>query len=174
MAGTKRRQVYTSAEDTIRILRSLIITGAVFVIAIVVGIVSSQLRYHPPEHDENAKSGLPIVEDSYLYREIETDFGYSFSMAANLYRQEDGSLNLYLTNPETNDVDLMCEINDMESGQLLYKSGRILPGEYLVNIPCAEEFENDYHDVSVRIYAFDREKFTSEGTTELSLALQPW
>ncbi len=174
MAGTQRKQNYSSFNDKKHIIYALALAGFILIITVLVAIISQNLSYSPPEHDQACISGTPEVDDGYLYKEIDSHFGYSFSMAANLYRQEDGSVNIYLTNPKSNDIDILCEIYEKDSALLLYKSGRICPNEYLPSLVCKEEVENKYRDILVKIYAFKKDDFTSAGTTELNLALQPW
>ena len=94
-------------------------------------------------------------------------------MASNLYQQQNGDVNIYFTNPISNSVLLGCEIIDKDTKKILYKTGYIKPGEYIESINN-NSVDNRAYDVIVKIYAYTDESFTSEGTTELSLKLQPW
>ena len=174
MTETHTRQVYESQGDKRRRLTNLLSLLVILIAVLFIVLAGINKRYKPPKHEPNAVSGIPVVEEHYLYNKADTEFGYSFSMAANLYRQEDGSLNIYLTNPSANEVLLLCKIFDAENDTLYYESGYLEPGEYVENLPCATDFENVYHDVRVKIYAYHPATYTSEGTTELKIALQPW
>ena len=94
-------------------------------------------------------------------------------MAANLYQQQNGDVNIYFTNPISNSVLLRCEILDKDTGKRLYNTGYINPGEYIESVNNSR-VNNEKYDVIVKVYAYTDESFTSEGTTELSLMLQPW
>ena len=144
------------------------------VLALLSILISTLIKYSPPAHEAGAEKGEPEVSEDYLYREINTDYGYSFSMAANLYQQEDGALDIFLTNPAKNEVHIMCEIRDSDSKAVYYKSGRLLPGEYVRNLKPQTDISNELHNVDVVIYAFEPEKYLSAGTTDLKLVLQAW
>ena len=130
-------------------------------------------KYTPPKHDEMAKQGNPVPAEHYLYGSVQTEYMYYVGMAANLYQQENGDVYLYFTNPITNNVYLRCDLVDQKTKKVLYKTGYIEPGEYIeyVNNP---KVSNKQYDVTVRVYAYEKDTFTSEGTTELVLKLQPW
>ena len=95
-------------------------------------------------------------------------------MASNLYQQEDGSLKVYFTNPEANRVKLMVEIFETETEQSLYRSGVILPGEYIEKLEKNSEFSNEQKEITVKIYAFEENTWYSAGHIEISGLLQPW
>ena len=168
------RQVYRSvAADRRRRAETIliIILAALFTVLLIFGL---HRLYSPPARDKTAQKGTPAVDESYLYKRVDSDFGYSFSLAANLYRQEDGSVKIYLTDPDMNSVDLVCEVHDSDTGDLLYKSGRISPGEYVETLSPAAEVDNAKRDITVSVYALNSDTYKSEGTTELNLVLQPW
>ena len=171
MAG---RQTYDSITVKKNNRRGGAVIAVIILAILAVVIYGINIKYRPPEHEAHATSGKPEVDESFLYRTIESDFGYSFAMAANLYRQEDGSVRIFLTNPSENDFYLMCEVYDMDTAELYYKSGLLSPGEYVDSLKPEGDFENVFHNISVKVYALDMEDYTSEGTTELNLALQPW
>lgn len=170
----RSRQIFISERDRKKKLAGIILITALLVACAAVLIYSLTVRYSPPALDKNRQTGVPIVEGSYLYKQLESDFGYSFSMAANLYRQEDGTVNVYFTNPEDNQVSLMCEILDAATGDSLYKSGRIEPGEYVEKLKPSKDFQNILYNIVVKVYAFEPDTYLSAGTTELRMILQPW
>ena len=170
----KTRQVYRSTMGRFRFRAGLVLLLLILVACIVAAIYSLVVRYIPPAHEKNAQNGIPVVKESYLYESVASDFGYSFSLAANLYQREDGSVSVFLTNPIENDVSILCEIRDAETGQLYYKSGLLSPGEFVEKLKPGSKFANELHNVKVKILAYEPEKYLSAGTTELRLALQPW
>jgi hypothetical protein len=88
--------------------------------------------------------------------------------------QEDGSLFVYFTNVEENDVRMMCEIVQEGTEITLYKSGVLNPGEYVEKLDPVTEIENEKKDIIIRIYAFEEENWYSAGTVEITSLLQPW
>ena len=170
----KSRQIVRSGADAKRrIILFLIIIVASFAIVGVI-IFSMFIKYTPPKFEINAFAGTPTPEEGFLYNEVESGFGYKFSIASNLYQQEDRSLKAYFTNPSVNDVNLMCEVRTADDDELLYESGLLHPGEYVETLNPKGEFENIKYDVNVKVYAFESETYQSAGTTTLNLVLQPW
>lgn len=129
--------------------------------------------YRPPKHDLNAVVGIPNPEESYLYGTVETEYGYSISMAANLYRQENGEIKTYYTNPLNNSCYLRYELIDSDTKKILHSTGFIKQGEYVEAIKD-KRIKNKKYNITVRVYAYDPDNFTSCGTTDLKLLLQPW
>lgn len=169
----ERKQVFVSRMELRRkriFIPLCVIIALSALIAIIYCIFAS---YKPPKHEKDAVSGVPSPEESYLYGTVETEFGYKISMAANLYRQENGDVNIFFTNPESNNVYLVCEILDSESKKTLHKTGYIKPGEYITSI-SDKRIQNISYKITVRVYAYDMNNFTSFGTTDLQLLLQPW
>jgi len=154
-----------------RIIIPIIIVTSLISIGLIAYILVT--RYTPPSHDKNAVSGVPSVAQEYLYGSVTTDYGYIIQMASNLYQQQNGEVNIYFTNPISNSVLLRCEIIDKDTGERLYNTGYIRPGEYITSVNNSS-VGNKKYEVIVKVYAYTDESFTSEGTTELSLMLQPW
>ncbi len=169
----ERVQILSSVMERKR--RRVIFPLAAIITLLIISAIAYILvaSFRPPEHDANAAIGTPVPDESYMYGSVTTEFGYGLSMAANLYQQEDGSVNIYFTNPIDNEAYLRCQILDSDSGKELYNTGYIKPGEYIESLPKGKAL-SEAHDVIVRIYAYTPETFTSEGTCELTLKLQPW
>lgn len=173
MREKSRQIVRSDAEKKRRLILLIIIILAVLAIAGVI-VYSLFLKYEPPKFEVNAAAGTPTPEESFLYGDIESGFGYKVSLASNLYQQEDRTLKIYLTNPSENDVNIMCEVRTADDDKLLYESGLLHPGEYVESLDPKGEFENIKYDVNVKILAFEPDTYQSAGTTDLKLVLQPW
>lgn len=140
--------------------------------AILVGVIFNlAFGYRPPTHDSRAVAGVPQPDESFMYGSGQGKHDYYFKMAGNLYQQENGDLYVYFTNPSENNVRLRLEIMDQLTGNTLYNTGYIEPGEYIEKLH--ESISNQYYDVIAKIYGYE-ENFTSAGTTEVELKLQPW
>lgn len=174
MATIQRTQELQSHTGDKRKIIALSIVGAFGLIAILLIIIGLSKSYKPPKFEANATTGIPAPEEGYLYGTIETDYGYSFALAANLYQQEDQSLNIYFTNPSRNDIYLMCEVIDKQSEKTLYKSGLVQPGEYVASLTPQNEFSNVAIPVTVKIYAFEKDTWYSAGSSIIDGILQAW
>ena len=154
--------------------KKIMIIAVVVLLALtaVLLFIASRLKYSPPAFEKNAKAGEPEVSEDFLYEEIDSDYGYKIGIAANLYQQEDQSCKVFFTNPESNNTYLKCQI--CSGDDVLYESGIIKPGEYVESLEAAGKFDNVRMDVTVNIYAFNPEDWTSDGKTQLNLVLQPW
>ena len=170
----KSRQIIKSSMEVKRRIILLMIIVIALLATIGVIIYSIFIEYEPPKFEINAYAGTPTPEESFLYDDVTSGFGYKFSIASNLYQQEDRSLKIFLTNPSANDVNIMCEIRSADDDKLLYESGLLHPGEYIESLDPAGEFDNIKYDVIVLIHAFEPETYHSAGTTTLNLVLQPW
>lgn len=173
MKEKSRQIVKSGAEKKRRIILLIIIIVAILAVAGVI-IYSMLIKYEPPKFEVNAYAGTPTPEESYLYDQVESGFGYKLSMASNLYQQEDRTLKIFFTNPSENKVNIMCEVRSADDDKLLYGSGLLHPGEYVETLDPKCEFENIRYDVNVKVYAFEPDTYQSAGTTTLKLVLQPW
>ena len=84
-----------------------------------------------------------------------------------MYQQEDGSLLVYFTNPQSSDANLMCEIQN-ENGETIYKSGVIRPGEYIERLEPLAELSDEAIKIELYVYAFEPDTWYSKGTINLS------
>ncbi len=168
-----REQLLSSKMEAKR--RRIFIPIIIIISVISVGLLIFTLVtwFKPPSHDDSAVKGTPTVDEHYLYGTAQTGYDYVIQMAANLYQQENGDVNLYFTNPLSNSVLLRCEIIDRDTDKVLYKTGYIVPGEYIESVNNSH-VDNKAYNVIVKVYAYVDESFESAGTTELSLNLQPW
>lgn len=145
-------------------------------VACVIGVTwfSHNIPYTPPEYEVSAIVGEPNPTEDFLYGGMDTAYNFRVQMATNLYQQENGSVKVFFTNVEENDVNLMCEIIDEETEKTLYKSGVVRPGEYVESLEPVEKFSNEAKDIMIKIYAFEPEDWYSAGTIEIGSVLQAW
>lgn len=170
---TDRVQLLSSPMEKSRRRIAFPIIAAIAALTIAAVTYILVASFSPPDHDKNAKEGTPTPDESYVYSSLTTEYGYGLAMAANLYQQEDGSVNIYFTNPAENEAYLRCQIIDSATSKVLYTSGYIMPGEYIESLPKGKA-KNQAYEVTVKIYAYTPKTFTSEGTCEITLTLQPW
>lgn len=133
----------------------------------------SEPAFVPPEWEPDAQTGIPEPDKKMNYGSITAPAGFSVGLCGTMYQQEDGSLLLYLTNPESNDVNIQCQIQN-EAGTILYKSGVLKPGEYLERMNLLAEIPNEAMPVKIDLYGFERDTWYSKGTISLDNVLQPY
>ena len=174
MAEQVRKQSFvvksSRRQKVICILLALVLLG----IAGLCFWISEEGVYIPPRFEKNAMLGSPKPDEHFMYGTIKTDYGYTFSMATNVYQQEDGSIYVYFTNYEDNNVNIMCEIVNEENGKICYKSGVITPGQYIEKLFPIIELPNEAFNAQIMIYSFEEGTWYSGGTVEISVTVQAW
>lgn len=173
MSGTRVQNLNTVTGKKKRNIAIIIAICAFVLAGVMLGAVVTY-KYRPPALAANAVYGVPEPDESYLYQAVDSPYGYCFGMAVNLYQQEDGSLNVYFTNPEINQVNMKCVIKTADGGTVLYESDVIAPGTYIENLKPKSKFDNVMMEVTVDIMAFEQDSWYSAGTTNVNLLLQPW
>ena len=135
----------------------------------------SKSIYIKPPLDKTATYGMPIKSSTepFSYSQGELGNGINFNMATTLYRQKDGSIIVYLTNPVNSSTYLLCEIKD-QNGRIVAKSGRVAPGKYVADLKPKSAWENEAMPITVFIYAMDLKEGYSLGSLEYETTLQPW
>ena len=128
-------------------------------------------QYTPPPFEPRAVRGIPQPAESIGHVALDAH-NFSFMIASALYQQQDGSLQIYLTNLPENEVYLMCEVIDLD-GRILYRSGLLRPGEYLAGFYPQTRPANEAIAVRVHIYALEPESFFSAGTITIGGTLLP-
>jgi len=128
--------------------------------------------YNPPPFEPKALQGTPQPPDDSGYSIIDAAGNFTVGAAGNMQYDEDGSLQIYLTNPKENDVYIMCAITDA-AGKTLYKSGLLRPGEYVVSFdPIIKQKEAfGEAEIAVKIYAFEPENYYSMGAITLKSSI---
>jgi hypothetical protein len=163
ITGTVIRQVVIFAIIAVTVLLALA----------VMFVIKYEPPYQPPPFELNAVQGVPNPPENMGYSDVDAMGKFIFWLASTMYQQKDRSLCLYLTNPQENEVYIMCRIVD-EKDKTLYKSGLIRPGEYVERLYPIKKIKNKAVNIEVNIYAFDPENFQSVGTVTLDNILQPY
>lgn len=157
-----------------RMLRAgFIIVGLLALIGIWCKGIFGEPAFVPPEWEQSAQTGVPKPEKKMNYESITAPTGFSVSLCGTMYQQEDGSLLIYLTNPESNDANIQCRVQDAD-GTLLYQSGVLRPGEYLERMELLTEIPNEAIPLKIEIYGFEKDTWYSKGTITLDNVLQPY
>jgi hypothetical protein len=180
MAGTAAR-FWLRLKEGMRGHRPFLLATAVLAAAVLAAVLPAlrpglppSARWSPPPFEANAVAGEPRPAENYAYSPVLAPDGYGFGMAGNLYRQENGGLNIYLANPADSGVWIMCEVADTAGDATLFRSGILREGEHVVGLPPAADFADEAVKVEVRVYGFEPETYQSRGTVYLYATLQPW
>lgn len=157
-----------------RMLRTgFIIAGLLAVMGIWWKSFFGKPAFVAPEWEQSAQTGIPEPEKGMGYESITAPTGFSASLCGTMYQQEDGSLLIYLTNPENNDTNIQCRIQSGD-GTLLYQSGVLKPGEYLECMKLLTKIPNEAIPIKIEIYGFEKDTWYSKGTITLDNVLQPY
>lgn len=124
----------------------------------------------PPEADTSAEQGVPEdVPEELSFASLRTLDGKVIAACARP-KAKDGKALLYVTNYESNNAVMVCEIYDKKNNNLLGKSGLIEPGQYTKSIPLTSNLEEDI-EINIKIVSFAPETYYSEGNINLSTTL---
>lgn len=156
--------------------RSLLLALGILLMAAILAMTYRVFMFEtpfvPPEYEANARQGLPAPKDSLGFGSVTAPTGFSVGLCGTMYQQQDGSLMIYLTNPETNDVNIRCEIKNKD-GTLLYESGVLTPNKFIERLYPVTKFKNEAMEIQVLIYGYEPDTWYSKGTIILENVLQP-
>ncbi len=147
---------------------AILILGVLCVILVVVMIVvlivpkkSEPAPFMPPSFDENAIAGTPDVPEGLGYSILERE-NMSFRVGVcGIVNAREYSADIYLTNPQDNNVWLKLRIYD-EKGTVLGETGVIKPGEYVKSITFETVPQRD-DTIVMKIMSYEAETYHSMG-----------
>ena len=143
----------------------VIVAAVVMVAALISG--GREGDFIPPPFDSAAQTGVPEVPTDAGYGEMDAK-EFCFSAAGEL-TAKDGSVDVWLTNPEKNTVWLKVRILD-EKGNTLGESGLLRPGEYVRTVSLDTVPEKSVA-VSLKIMAYEPDTYRSAGAATLNTTL---
>lgn len=126
-------------------------------------------EFVPPAFDSAAVAGTPTVSDDLGYMECYQDgMGFRFWACGNVLL--DGkNANVYLTNPEGNEVWLKVRILDA-NGNILGESGLLKPGEYVKSVELAKQLAAGT-TIKLKIMAYEPDTYYSAGSVVLNTTI---
>ena len=123
-------------------------------------------EFIPPSFDSTAVVGAPEVPDGLGYIECYRDgMGFRFFACGNV-KLEGKNTNIYLTNPNDNEVWLKVRVLDAK-GNVLGESGLIKPGEYVKSVALAEQLAVGT-PIKLKVMAYEPETYYSAGAVALN------
>ena len=118
-------------------------------------------EFTPPPFDTAAVAGSPAVPDDLGYSQLDCQV-YQVSICG----KPNASGDVYLTNPETNDVWLKLRVLD-EKGRILGETGLIRPGEYVKTVDLTK-VPKAGTPVVLKIMAYEPDTYHSAGAASLN------
>lgn len=152
----------------------LILAAVICLVSVIVMIavlanpkVGEPQAFTPPPFEEAAASGVPNVPEGLGWGELDAKV-YKASVCG-VIRVEDGSADVWFTNPESNTLWLKLRILDKD-GNIVGETGIIKPGEYVQSVafyavPAGGEA------VSLKLMAYEPETYHSAGAVTLNTTI---
>ena len=122
-------------------------------------------EFTPPPFDSTAVVGSPAVPDGLGYNELDCQV-YKVSLCGKL--NADG--NIWLTNPESNEVWLKVRILDAK-GNILGETGLVRPGEYVQTVALTT-IPKSGTPITLKIMAYEPDTYYSAGAASLNTTFQ--
>ena len=152
------------------LLPAAIIICAVAAIIMVIMLVTSGSgrSFTPPPFDPAAQTGTPDVPKSAEYGDLDAG-DFKFYAAGNL-TAKNGKTDIWLTNPEENNIWLKVRLLDKDEN-VLGESDLIRPGEYVQSI-ALDNTPQDTISVTLKIMAYEPSTYRSAGAIALNTELK--
>ena len=122
-------------------------------------------EFTPPPFDSAAVVGTPEVPDGLGYNELDCQV-YKVSLCGKLNADGD----IYLTNPESNEVWLKVRILDV-GGNILGETGLVRPGEYVQTVALTT-IPKSGTPITLKIMAYEPDTYYSAGAASLNTTFQ--
>ena len=122
-------------------------------------------EFTPPPFDDMAMFGTPTVPDGLGYGELDCQ-AYKVSLCSKLNANGD----IWLTNPESNEVWLKVRVLDAE-GNILGETGLIRPGEYVQSVLLTTAPKSG-SPVTIKIMAYEPDTYYSAGAATLNTTMR--
>ena len=156
------------------VLLYVALIGAIIIALFLTGIyIMQQLnktpKFKPPAFDSAAQIGEPIPPIDLGYTPMSVEQGFDIKLCGRLFVLKD-SVDIYLTNPESNDVWMLAELQD-ENGQVIAKSGIIKQGEYVKSINLIKSVSTAKTKVKIVVIAYSPDTYISKGNVSMNTVL---
>lgn len=124
-------------------------------------------EFTPPEFDETARKGIPQVPEELGYSEIDAQ-AYTFSICGKVIC-ENGSAEIYLTNPDSSNVWLKVRVLDENDG-ILGETGLIKQGEYVQSVSL-DNIPPDGSEIKLKVMSYEPDTYYSMGAASLNTTI---
>ena len=120
--------------------------------------------FTPPPFALDAQSGVPQAPENLGWSMLDARV-YRVGICGEV-RIQDGSADLWLTNPEDNNLWLKLRVLD-EKGNVLAETGLIRPGEYLQTVDFTQ-MPSPGEKIQLKIMAYEPQTYYSAGSVVLN------
>lgn len=128
---------------------------------------NNKKSFKKPEFDTNAITGIPTVDDSLDYKELDAEGLYSVALCGSP-TIKNNELKIYLTSKNANNVYLKARI--FKSDKFVGESGLIKPGEYVENINVKNVQSHD--NITIKIMGYEIDTYYSAGAINVDLKVR--
>lgn len=146
-----------------RLLVAAVILCIVSLVGMVLALGTRKPAYTPPPFDAAAVDGTPEVPQELRWQELNTS-AYTFSLCS-VFSPADGAADIWLTNPQGNDVWMKLRVLD-EQGNMLGETGLIKPGQYVQSVALTGECQEG-DSIKLKLMAYEPETYYSAGAVSL-------
>lgn len=147
----------------------VIIVALIFTGIYVIGRLNATPEFIPPGFDASAQIGEPTPPLDFGYTTVNVEQRFDIKLCGRLFAQNN-TIDIYLTNPASNNVWMMTEVQD-ENGEVLAKSGIIKPGEYVQSIALAKNVTAAETNVKIVVIGYDPDSYASRGIVGMNTTL---
>lgn len=173
MSKIQKSPEYSKASRKTRVLYAARL-GVILMALIVTGILVFQRlnttpAFVPPAFDKSAQVGEPTPDLDLGYTAVNVEQGFEIRLCGRLF-VKNNEVEINLTNPISNDVWMMTELQD-ENGQVLAKSGIIKPGEYVQSITLLKKVTVAETNVKIVVIGYAPDTYASRGTVGMKTVL---
>lgn len=131
-------------------------------------INTREAEFVPPPFETAARAGTPDVPEDLGWEELDAE-SYKFSVCG-VFAPENGQADVWLTNPENNEVWLKLRVLD-EDGNILGQTGLLRPGEYVQSV-ALDTVPEDGESVILKVMAYEPDTYYSAGVVSLNTTVK--
>ena len=177
-ARAERMQEQKKRQRKVLIIVAAALVALAVAIALAFTFLGSATSNNPLEgfFDDNAQAGqapnkTPAELQAELNRIVEEGM-FNISIASVIeFTGPDASGKAYIENVPNNPYDMTVDITLKETGESVYASKGIAPGNYIEDIKLAAALEPGSHDAVATFTAYDRETHTEKGKAAAEVTL---
>lgn len=171
--NTEKKKGQSGAKKRIDpLLLAAIIACSVAVIALIVVIAvkftPKKGEFVAPPFDDAAVEGTPDVPEGLGWSELDAQGAFQVSICGAVVAS-DGKADVWLTNPEKNDVWMKLRITN-EAGDIIAESGLVRPGEYLQSITFLTPVAAG-DKITMKVMAYEPDTYLSAGSVKLNTTI---
>lgn len=145
-----------------------VLSLAVMIWALAFSGKEEKAEFVPPPFEKEAASGVPEVPEELGWGELDAK-AFKVSVCGVVCAEAE-SADVWLTNPQSNDVWLKLRMLDAD-GKILGETGLLRPGEYVRAIRMNRETEAG-EKITLKIMSYEPETFYSEGAAVLNTTIR--